>query len=152
MTVEKKCIVASRLTFWTDSLRAAMGMANSWSSGVTVPAITEQLIIKGWNWFFNLIKTDPKLAAGSYILIEVMQKPAFQSISSSGDCAWPHTANQSILQLGTGALPGSPETDGLALKALAEAPYQICESYSGADHIPNFVDSFHDPNKVSSLD
>lgn len=75
---------------------------------------------------------------------------AFHSIKSPSDSAWPHTKNQHILQLGTGAMKECTlESYALAVKALAEAPWQIRENFSPADVLPRNFESFHEPDKVS---
>ncbi|EXJ76697.1 uncharacterized protein A1O5_01205 [Cladophialophora psammophila CBS 110553] len=127
-----------------DNLRVAMGMTNSWMSGATIPNLDEEIIFRSWKWFNELLAKDPRQSAGAFVLIEVMQTPAFSSISSRQDTAWPHTANRHILQLGTGSFPGSPESDALSLKALAEAPFEISPTHTKADYIPNFINSFND--------
>jgi len=76
-------------------------------------------------------------------------QPAFSSVSSSDLAAWPRTRNRHILQLGTGAFPGSPDSDALAVKALAEAPYKLSLSHTAADYIPNFIEPFNDVEAVS---
>jgi hypothetical protein len=50
-----------------------MGLTNNWMSGITVDIMDEQVILNAWKWFDELLKTDPKLSAGTYVLIEVMQ-------------------------------------------------------------------------------
>ncbi|KIX09742.1 uncharacterized protein Z518_00823 [Rhinocladiella mackenziei CBS 650.93] len=131
-----------------DNLRAAMGMTNSWMSGATLPDLDEALIFRTWDWFNKLLAKDPRLSAGAFALIEIMQPPAFSTLTSPTSAAWPHTKNRHILQLGTGAFPGSAESDALAIKALAEAPWEISLTHTEADYIPNFIDSFNDVQKI----
>ena len=45
-------------------------------------------------------------------------------------------------------MPGSPESDALAHKAMAEGPYEIRPGHTGADYFPNFLEDFVDPKKV----
>ncbi|KIX94202.1 uncharacterized protein Z520_10229 [Fonsecaea multimorphosa CBS 102226] len=122
----------------------AMGMTNSWMSGATIPHLDEEMILRSWRWFNELLAKDPRQSAGAFVLIEIMQPPAFSSISSRTDTAWPHTNNRHILQLGTGSFPGSLESDALSLKALADAPFEISRTHTNADYIPNFIESFND--------
>jgi len=49
-------------------------MTNSWMSGATIPELTEDLIFRTWKWFNDLLKQDPKLSAGAFALIEILQK------------------------------------------------------------------------------
>ena len=51
-----------------------MGNANNWSSAVTIPDVDEGVIMRAWTWFEELLKTDPRLSAGAFVLIELMQK------------------------------------------------------------------------------
>jgi hypothetical protein len=156
-----------QLTMALDNLKAAMGLTNTWMSGATLPVVDEQLIIRAFRWFDDMLQADPRLSAATFVLIEVMQnvsdkgssqgtwrsgadelQPAFQSIKTGSDCGWPHTRNRHILQLGTGAMPGSKSLDELAFKSLAEAPYKIYPEHNQADYIPNFLQSFNDFSKV----
>jgi len=132
-----------------DGSKAPFGNLNTWGAGVTVPAVDEDLILRAWNWYLALLKKDPKLVMGTYVLMEVMQKAVYQSHGfPSTVTAWPHTRNQHNLQLGTGVVPGSPESDALAHKAMAEGPFEIRPGHTGADYFPNFLEDFVDPKKV----
>ncbi|KAJ9601879.1 hypothetical protein H2200_013628 [Cladophialophora chaetospira] len=132
-----------------DQSKAPFGKINTWAAGVTVPAVNEELILRAWDWYLALLKKDSKLVMGTYVLMEVMQKAVYQSLGfPSLVSAWPHTRNQHNLQLGTGVVPGSPESDALAHKAMAEGPYEIRPGHTGADYFPNFIEDFVDPKKV----
>ncbi|OAG34357.1 hypothetical protein AYO21_11475 [Fonsecaea monophora] len=132
-----------------DASKAPFGKINTWAAGVTVPSVDEGLILRAWNWYLSLLEADPRLVMGTYVLTEVMQKAVYQSVGfPSLVSAWPHTANQHNLQLGTGVIPGSPESDALAHKALAEAPFEIRPGHTEADYFPNFLEDFVDPTKV----
>ncbi|EXJ64789.1 hypothetical protein A1O7_01127 [Cladophialophora yegresii CBS 114405] len=132
-----------------DQSKAPFGKLNTWAAGVTVPAVDEDLILRAWHWYLHLLKKDPRLVMGTYVLMEVMQKAVYQSLGfPSRVSAWPHTQNQHNLQLGTGVVPGSPESDALAYKAMAEGPYEIRPGHTGADYFPNFIEDFVDPKKV----
>ncbi|OAP61534.1 hypothetical protein AYL99_03737 [Fonsecaea erecta] len=131
-----------------DNLKVAMGMTNSWMSGATIPHLDEEIVLRSWKWFNELLAKDPRQSAGAFALIEVMQPPAFSSISSRTDTAWPHTNNRHILQLGTGSFPGSPESDAVSLKVLADAAFEISLTHTKADYIPNFINSFNDVEAV----
>jgi hypothetical protein len=50
-----------------------MGLTNNWMSGITVDTMDEQILLNAWKWFDELLKADPKLSAGTYVLIEAMQ-------------------------------------------------------------------------------
>jgi hypothetical protein len=62
-----------QLTTASDNLKAAMGLTNTWMSGATLPVVDEQLIIRTFRWFDDMLQTDPRLSAGTFVLIEVMQ-------------------------------------------------------------------------------
>ncbi|KAK5050822.1 hypothetical protein LTR84_003381 [Exophiala bonariae] len=132
-----------------DSLLAHFGASNTWQAGVTVPEVSEELITKAWDWYVGLKNQDPGLVKGTYVLLEMMQKPAYQSLSyPSTQTAWPHTTHQHNLQLGTGIPPGNPKSDALAYKAMAEGPYQIRSEHTAGDYFPNFIEDFVDAKKV----
>lgn len=64
-------------------MKAGFGLTNNWMNAVTIPALDEQLILRTWKWFDDLIRLDPKLAAGSFVLIEVMQKVSYHPRTTS---------------------------------------------------------------------
>ncbi|KIW30683.1 uncharacterized protein PV07_06403 [Cladophialophora immunda] len=132
-----------------DASKAPFGKINTWAAGVTVPTVDESLIIQAWNWYLALLEKDPRLVMGTYVLMEVMQKAVYQSLGfPSLVSAWPHTRNQHNLQLGTGVVPGYPDSDALAYRAMAEGPFEIRPGHTGADYFPNFLEDFVDPKKV----
>ncbi|KIX00110.1 uncharacterized protein Z518_10247 [Rhinocladiella mackenziei CBS 650.93] len=144
-----KCLNHRGVNEQFDALKSTMGMTNTWAAGVTVPSVDQELILRAWEWYLDLLKKDPRLVRGTYVLMEVMQKAAYQSLGfPSKVSAWPHTLHQHNLQIGTGTPPGSAESDALAYKAMAEGPYQIRPGHTGADYFPNFMESFVDPKQV----
>jgi hypothetical protein len=42
-------------------------------SGATLPVVDEQLIIRAFHWFDDMLKMDPRLSAATFVLIEIMQ-------------------------------------------------------------------------------
>jgi hypothetical protein len=135
-----------------DDMKDVMGDANSYFSGITVPRIDETMLRNAWDWMDNLLAKDPAIAEvplGTIVLIEVMQKAAFQSLKRSADAAWPHTKNRHVVQLGAAALRNRPELEGLVSRALKDAPVEIVgEGHDGADFIPNFLNDFSDVEKI----
>lgn len=74
-----------------ENLKAVMGLTNSWTSGVTVNVMEEKIILNAWKWFGELLKADPKLSAGTYVLIQVMQPvghSTFESMERSSAVAY----------------------------------------------------------------
>jgi hypothetical protein len=51
---------ALQLTAASDSLKAAMGLTNTWMSDATLPVVDEQLIIRAFHWYDNMLQTDPQ--------------------------------------------------------------------------------------------
>ncbi|KAK5293568.1 hypothetical protein LTR99_010015 [Exophiala xenobiotica] len=95
------------------------------------------------------LEMDPGLARSTYVLVEVMQKAAYQSLGyPSKETAWPHTRNQHNLQLGAGRVPGSREGDALGRQAIVEGPYEIDPRHTKADYFPNFLDDYVDAKEV----
>ncbi|KAK5230537.1 hypothetical protein LTR47_007391 [Exophiala xenobiotica] len=132
-----------------DSLKAIMGVTNTWQCGATLFAIDEDLILRTWKWYVDLLQKDPGLARSTYVLVEVMQKAAYQSLGyPSKETAWPHTRNQHNLQLGAGRVPGSREGDALGRQAMVEGPYEIDPRHTKADYFPNFLDDYVDAKEV----
>jgi hypothetical protein len=56
-----------------------MGLTNNWMSGITVDVMDEKIILNAWKWFDELLKADPKLSAGTFVLIEVMQPVGYST-------------------------------------------------------------------------
>lgn len=141
----------SKVNALGDDILDAMGEANSYFSGITVPKVDEKLMLNAWKWMDKLLEKDPAIAdvpLGTVVLIEVMQKAAFGSLKSPSDAAWPHTKNRHVVQLGAAAPSTCPELEQVVLQALADAPKEIIgEAHEAADFIPNFLNSFNDPKK-----
>ena len=43
-------------------------------SAITIPSINEELILRTWKWYDELLQEDPNQGAGAFVLIEIMQK------------------------------------------------------------------------------
>ena len=67
---------------YSDGLKDVMGMVNTYMSAAAIPAVDEQLILRAWNWFEELLKKDQKQSAGAFVLIEVMQPVSLSILSS----------------------------------------------------------------------
>jgi hypothetical protein len=50
-----------------------MGLTNTWMSGATLPVVDEQLIVRAFHWFDDMLKMDRRLSAATFVLIEIMQ-------------------------------------------------------------------------------
>ena len=139
----------------SDELQQAMGVANSYFSGITVPKVDERIMLNAWGWMDRLLAKDAAFAEvplGTVVLIELMQKPALQSLDSPSDAAWPHTRNQHVVQLGGAAPTNRPELEAIVLQALAGAPNEIIgDAHDEADFLPNFLNNFNDPRKIYGM-
>jgi hypothetical protein len=118
-------------------------------SAIVIPSITEDLIRKTWKWYDESLIKEPKLNAGTFVLIEMMQKEAFNIVESRSATAWPRPSGRHILQLGTGALKDSgEEIHRFAARRLANAAKEILDEYKSGDCIPRDFEPFHEPEKV----
>jgi len=118
-------------------------------SAIVIPSITEDLIRKTWKWYDESLIKEPKLNAGTLVLIEMMQKEAFNIVESRSATAWPRPSGRHILQLGTGALKDSgEEIHRFAARRLANAAEEILDEYKSGDCIPRDFEPFHEPEKV----
>jgi hypothetical protein len=87
--------------------------------------------------------------AGTLVLIELMQKEAFNTTESRSATAWPRPSGRHILQLGTGALKDSgEEIHKLAVKRLADAATEILDEYKSGDCMPRDFEPCHEPEKA----
>jgi hypothetical protein len=118
-------------------------------SAIIIPSITEDLIRKTWKWYDESLIKEPKLNAGTLVLIELMQKEAFNIVEFRSATAWPRPHGRHILQLGTGALKDSgEEIHKFAMKRLADAATEILDEYNSGDCMPRDFEPFHEPEKV----
>ncbi len=62
-----------------------MGITNTWQCGATLFAIDEELILRTWKWYLDLLEKDPGLARSTYVLVEVMQKVSSLHLLVTGD-------------------------------------------------------------------
>ncbi|KAF2464921.1 cysteine desulfurase [Lindgomyces ingoldianus] len=131
----------------SDSIEAIRGETNQMMTGVVVPIVTEDLILRTWKWFDETLVWEPKLNAGTFVLIEIMQSNAFNTVKSRSATGWPRPDGRHILQLGCGALNRecTEELHRKAIKALAEGAEQILDRYSVSDCLPRDFEEFHDP-------
>lgn len=67
-------------------------------SGITVDVMNEEIMLGAWNWFDELLKADPKLSAGSFVLIEVMQPVSGSGFKKSPWFANFHNARPSFIR------------------------------------------------------
>lgn len=115
--------------------------------------MTKQLVLRAWNWLDNTIALDPsKLHIGTFVLLELFQRPVFRSADGNGQCAWPHTTNQHLLQLGVGRLDEGDyptQLDKDALDMLKNSGKLIVgEGFSPADYFINFLQPWNDCRAV----
>lgn len=115
--------------------------------------MTEQLILRAWEWLDRTISLDSsKLHVGTFVLLELFQKSVFRSADKSDQCAWPHTTNQHLLQLGVGRLDEGDyptQLDKDAIDMLKNAGKLIVgDKFSPADYFVNFLQPWNDHRAV----
>lgn len=121
------------------------GKAQSWLSAALVPEIDAGLVIRAWSWYKEFVTQRPEFGLGTFVLLEIMQEPAFLASGSAESTAWPHAAlgRQHVLQLSAGCVP-SP-TERTARSAMArEILTAALEKISGREqppghYLPNFA-------------
>lgn len=119
-------------------------------TGVVIPEVNGALIERTWNWFDQTLRKEPKLNAGTFVLIEIMQGNAFSSVKSRAETGWPRPKGRHILQIGCGALHtnSTDEVHVLATKLLGEGAEVICDDYSASDCLPRDFEEFHKPAEM----
>ncbi|KAG9566968.1 cysteine desulfurase, partial [Aureobasidium melanogenum] len=152
---ETKVMSLRQVNIHGDSVLAAKGICSASMSNITIPsaAMTEQLILRAWDWLDETIALEPtKLHVGTFVLLELFQKPVFRSADGNDQCAWIHTTNQHLLQLGVGRLDEGDyptQLDRDALDMLKNAGKLIVgEKFSPADHFINFLQPWNDHRAV----
>ncbi|RFU76338.1 fad binding domain-containing [Trichoderma arundinaceum] len=134
-----------------NELMAAKGATDSWMSAPLISDISEDLILRAWEWFEETVAANPvvkNVPLGVMVLIEMLQKPAIHTKTPRTDCAWPHTRAQHVLQLGVAAPIGDVETGKRVLQALEEAPKRMCPEHQPGDFLPNFIQKFNDISAI----
>ena len=119
-------------------------------TAVVIPEVTEDLVHRTWNWYDKTLADEPKLNAGTIVLIEIMQKEAFHSSGGRTSTAWPRAAGRHILQIGSGSLNknNTPDIHRKGLDALAECGDKILDDYAVKNCLPRDFEEFHDPVQV----
>ncbi|KAI4729943.1 FAD binding domain-containing protein [Aureobasidium sp. EXF-10728] len=154
--IDKTKVMSLRqVNIYGDSVLAAKGVCSASMSNITIPssAMTESTILRAWDWLDSTIALDPsKLHVGTFVLLELFQKPVFGSADGDDHCAWPHTSNQHLLQLGVGRLDeGDYPTrlDRDAMEMLKNAGKLIVgDSFSPADYFINFLQPWNDRRAI----
>jgi hypothetical protein len=136
-------------------------------TATVIPTLTEEMIFRAFEWFDETLQLEPKLGAGSFVLIEIMQKvrshstgeelsnaiqDAFQHVDRT-ETGWPRPKGRHVLQLGTGALNKNctPEVHNLATKCLKDGAEKVCDKYSAGDCLPRDYEEFHSPVEVCCM-
>ncbi|KAG9527030.1 cysteine desulfurase, partial [Aureobasidium melanogenum] len=152
---ETKVMSLRQINIHGDSVLAAKGICSASMSNITISstAMTEQLILRAWEWLDRTIALEPtKLHVGTFVLLELFQEPVFRSADGNDQCAWPHTTNQNLLQLGVGRLDEGDyptQLDRDALDMLKNAGKLIVgDKFSPADHFVNFLQPWNDHRAV----
>jgi hypothetical protein len=133
-----------------DLLEATRGQTNQMMTACVIPEINSDIINNAWNWYDKTLADEPKLNAGTFLLIEMMQKEAFNTVESRTATGWPRANGRHILQLGCGSLNqnATPEVHRKAIDCLGKAAEEIYDKYSVGDCLPRDFEEFHDPVKV----
>ncbi|KAK5010572.1 hypothetical protein LTR28_009056 [Elasticomyces elasticus] len=71
MTREMNLFEVNQLTAASG---ASMGKVNTWMTGALVSDIDSDFLVRASKWFTRVLRTDKALAAGSFVLIEMMQQ------------------------------------------------------------------------------
>ncbi|KAI5276959.1 FAD binding domain-containing protein [Aureobasidium subglaciale] len=138
-----------------DSVLAAKGICSSNMSNITIANedMTQELILRTWNWLENTIALNStELRVGTFVLLELFQKPVFRSADGNDGCAWPHTQNQHLLQLGVGRIDQGDyptDLDTKALQMLKDAGKMIVgDKFSPEDYFINFIQPWNDHKAI----
>ena len=118
-------------------------------TAVVIPEIDEETIHRTFKWFDDALVREPKLSAGTFVLIEIMQKAAFQSVERDAT-GWPRPRGRHILQLGCGALSleATPDVHRAAVDTLAKGAKEILQHYEGGNCLPRDYEEFHNSKQV----
>jgi hypothetical protein len=117
-----------------------------------IPHLTEEVIIKAFEWYFSLQTIGPEgssVRESGYLIFELFCTR--DSLTSRTDSAWPRPKGfRHQVLIGAGTRPGaSAEEDALAQKMVEDGPALVFGKGSKIDIIPNAAESFHSKEDVS---
>jgi len=141
---------AQLIQMFLDALEFMRGRTTLMMTAVVIPEVTEDLIRRAWKWYEETLAKEPKANAGTFVLIELMQKEAFNLVKSRQDTGWPRPlGGRHILQLGAGSLKGSEDdVHKFTVDRLADAASEILDGYNPGHCLPRDFEPLHEPVKI----
>lgn len=114
-----------------------------------IRTIDPHLLTRAWAWFSHLKTTSPALAAGSFLILELLQPAALTSAAPDAT-AWPHpTTQHHILQFGVGYPTGFDCSEALAAQVMRQGLREVpLRPVRGGEYLPNFVEAWMSVKKV----
>jgi hypothetical protein len=118
---------------------------------MVVPKLTEDIILKSFEWYNKVQMAGPSIKECVYLLFELFCTR--DSLTPRTDSAWPRPKGfKHLVLLGAGTKPGaSAEEDVLAEKLVKDGMEFVFGGDVKADIVPNAAESFHDIKAVSLL-
>lgn len=138
----------------SGSIGAFQGTATCYFSPMVIPQLTEEVIVKSFEWYSNLQSAGHQgssIRDCGYLVFELFC--ARDSLTSRADSAWPRPKGfKHQVLLGAGTRPGaSAEEDALAAKLVEDGTAFIFGEGTKIDIVPNAAESFHSVEAVSFI-
>jgi len=124
------------------------GTATSYWSPIVIPELTEEIIVKSFDWYDKVVATGGSIKDCGYLVFELFCTR--DSLTSRIDSAWPRPSGFiHQLLLGAGSHPsGGAAEDAKAKQLVAEGTKDVFGPGVEVDIVPNAMEDFHDVKAI----
>ncbi|KAK3626642.1 hypothetical protein LTR56_019708 [Elasticomyces elasticus] len=112
--------------------------------------LDEGMLVRAWKWYEDCIEAHPGFGAGSTVLLEFMQKNAFNSSPSRTSTGWPHSGHRHVMQVLLGCKPETapPNIKDIAMQRLQAVGKEIAGSRETGEYHAGFLHEWNDLREV----
>ncbi|KAG8629915.1 hypothetical protein KVT40_001534 [Elsinoe batatas] len=86
----------------TETFRDYQGSSHFWLSAPLLDKVDDETLIRTWKWYERSVEACEGFGSNWTLLLEFMQKQAFDSSGGRTATAWPHSARQHVMPLELG--------------------------------------------------
>jgi hypothetical protein len=124
------------------------GTATSYWSPIIIPKITEDVILKSFEWYEDATASSDAIKDGVYLLFELFS--ARDSLTARTDSGWPRPVGfRHMVLLGAGTSPRASAVDDALAKRLVAGGAQYIFGDGKIDIAPNAMEDYHSVEAVS---
>ncbi|KAK5715958.1 hypothetical protein LTR15_009783 [Elasticomyces elasticus] len=112
--------------------------------------LDEDMLVRAWKWYEDCIEAHPGFGAGSTVLLEFMQKNAFDSSPSRTSTGWPHSGHRHVMQVLLGCKPETapPNIKDIAMQRLQAVGKEVAGSRETGEYHAGFLHEWNDLKEV----